>query len=170
MNTRTKGLAALALTTMLALTGCSSAGEAEPTATPTPTPTYATTAQVASVIAGYEQDWRDVYDRATACRVALVTNPEGIEAVTCSFTEQTAGLNAFLAARDIRALAVPPELDSLVASTLPVLDQMAATDFDSSCLVDGTFTDSEACTTFLGQRFAYYLQLDGELDKWGPYL
>jgi len=156
----------------LSLTGCASASSsADATPSPTFTKETATTAQVASVIAQYEDDWREVSDAAGGCRLDLVTNSEGLDALTCSYTEQTAGLNALLAAADLRDLEVPDEMQDLVFDILPILDRMSTPDFNSSCLVDDVIvTDSDACTTFLGQRFADYLALDSELDRWKPYL
>lgn len=158
----------LAAAISVSLAGCSGGMEAE--TTPTPTPTYATTAQVASVVAGYEQDWRDKIDDAAACRFAFVLQPTGLEAATCTFTEQTIGLTAQTASGELLALDVPPELTTLTADTMAVLDDIGARDFDAACIVGGTYTDSESCTSLLGERMSQYSQLETQLDKWSPYL
>lgn len=158
---------AVTMAAILLLSACSSAA---PEAEPTPTPTYATTAQVASVVAGYEQDWRDKIDDAADCRFAFVLQPTGLEAATCTFTEQTIGLTAQTASGELLALDVPPELTTLTADTMAVLDEIGARDFDAACIVDGLYADNEGCTSLLGQRMAQYSQLETQLDKWSPYL
>lgn len=176
----THAFAGAAAVLLLSMTGCASDSasttqaaanvEQTPTETPTPTPSYVTNEQVASVIGGYRADWQEIMDGAGDCRLAFVFEPSGLEATTCTFTEQTMGATAQLAMRDLEALDVPPELQPLVGTTTASLARIAEQDFATTCLVDGNYVDSDPCTAVLGARFAEYITLSEELGKWEPYL
>lgn len=171
MKIRTAAIAVLLA--VAALTGCSSSA---PEATPTPTQTSdpeATPEQVASVIAEYESDWREVIDGAFDCRFTwtMDDSPTGqLEGMTCFTTEKTIGITAQLVTRDWAAMDVPASMQGLVDDTTEVLGRISDVDLDSVCGTDSIPSSTQECNEALGNRNATYLQLESQLDKWGPYL
>lgn len=180
----------------LALTGCGaqaadettpvdqspapSSASPEPSPTPTPPaekepePTYATEAQVASVIGKYIDEWQKVIDEAGDCRFVMVLaeegSPEALERLSCYMREATMSMTAQTAARDIRALEVPPSMGGLVQDTLEALDKVAAADVDAHCMGSREAEESDACTQAIGSAYAAYTSLDRILGGWSPYL
>ena len=157
----------------LLLAGCSASPAAEPTRTPTPTPTpeYATENQVASVIAAYESDWREVIDGAGECRAGWVFDPGSLPGMSCWLREQTLTTTAELTIPDLGELEIPPSMVGLVASTTAVLQGIVDVGAKTVC-GDGVAepADTPECTEALGSLNNYYRMLEGELDSWGPYL
>lgn len=125
---------------------------------------------MASVIAEYADDWRDVIDTASDCRIAYVTGSDVATEYTCETREQTIGITAGLVLRDLRDLNVPNSMESLVADTDDVLTSISGTDLTSLCGDDGWQDAGPDCTAALGDRYAAYTRLDSQLAAWSPYL
>ncbi|MGH8894421.1 MAG: hypothetical protein ACRDWY_14120 [Actinomycetes bacterium] len=181
----TGNAAAVALFIGLSVSACSgSAAEDAPPSdstpaaaseTPSPTPSAATEAQVASVLAGYEKDWREVIDKAGECRFSLTMKDPGplaeAERLSCYTREVTAGMTAQTAIRDLDALTMPDSLTSLVSETEAALQAAADVDLESLCGPPmSEIKDSRKCDRALGTRMWAHQQLDTALDKWSPYL
>jgi hypothetical protein len=175
----------LILASVLLLLGCSAPAPATvappaasvPAATtpaPTPTPTTATPEQLASIITGHQDDWREVIDGAFDCRFLWVTGGEDAAddalATACYAREFTAVLTTGTAAKDLRALTPPDSMEQLVADTLEVLDSIHVVDLEGACgdAFDGP-KGSKRCTAAIGDLSMAYRQLDGVLDQWEPY-
>lgn len=159
---------------LIALAGCSSTAPAT-TQVPIPTPTIeaATTQQVASVLAGYEPEWREVVENATSCRVTwlLDDSPTGqLKGSSCFLKEKTLGITAQLVLRDWSNLAIPSSMQALVDETSQVLQQIADVDIAKECGDEFSPTDTEECSSALGARNTLYLALERSLNKWSPYL
>ncbi|MFA0850165.1 hypothetical protein ABRP24_009655 [Curtobacterium sp. WHRI 8282] len=155
------------------ITGCASQGHDEPTRTATPTATAASENEVASVVAEYAPDWRDVIDNASGCRLEFVMGSDVARSYVCETSEKTMGITAGLAARSLNELKIPEAMSSLVSETGSILEGIAADDLSVLCGDDGwngTDEDDKACTAALGNRFALYQQLDAKLSAWSPYL
>lgn len=152
----------------LALSACSSEAPADPS--PTTTVEVASEKQVASVIAEYADDWQEVIDTASQCRIVYVTGGDAASEYTCETREQTIGITAGLVLRDLRELNVPSSMESLVADTDDVLTSISQTDLTSLCGESGWKDAGPDCTAALGDRYAAYTQLDSQLSAWSPYL
>ena len=144
------------------------------TATATTTPA-ATENEVASVIAGYEQDWREVIDDAGECRVAWTmrdSDPaQKARRLTCYMRETAMGTTATLARRDLGNLAIPDSMSGLVKDTTKALRAVANVDLEAKC--GGPFEGpkgSKECARALGSRMWTYDSLETVLNKWSPYL
>lgn len=174
-TTYMSSLSAAVLLTAL-LTGCTSGGvpEPEPT-TAEPAVEYATENQVASVIAKYESDWREVIEGAGECRLGWTTASSddvqaSLEGFTCYTREKTMGATTQLAVDELDALDIPPSMDALVSSTSTTLKVLAGAELESSCGEDGSpDTSSDACTSTLGMLNTGYAVLEQDLDAWRPY-
>jgi hypothetical protein len=160
--------AAVALAALVVTTGCSSAQPAAPT--PTPTATYASENQVASVIAEYESDWRETIDSASSCRLGYVTGADPASDYVCKTREETIGITAQLATRDLRKLNVPKSMASLVDGTDDALSAISRNDVKLLCGDDGWGGDDTTCNSALASRYAAYQELEAKLDAWSPYL
>ncbi|MEA1264581.1 hypothetical protein MicroSTF_16170 [Microbacterium sp. STF-2] len=163
--------------TLLLLAGCSAGGDAKPESTVTPwvapTPEEATPEQVASVLAEYETDWRDVIDGAIDCRFTWTVDdtPTGqLQGTTCFTTEKTIGITSQLAVREWGEMEIPSSMQDLVASTSKVLGLISETDLAAVCGEDSEPNGTQECNDALGSRNFAYSMLEGELDKWKPYL
>lgn len=176
-----KRLLALTALSLLALSGCTSAPESEPAETeasapkPSPTPTVeaATPEQVASVLAAYETDWREVIDESGACRFTwtLDDTPTGkLEGMACYLTEQTIGNTASIVIRDWEKLVIPESMASLVSETEAVLQDIADIDLRAACGTDAIPSSSDECSSALGSRNIMYGLLESKLNAWKPYL
>jgi hypothetical protein len=179
------GVAVIVLLMCVLLTGCggdaqeasatdSTAAEAA-SETPSPSPTAATEAQVASVVAGYQKDWREIIKKAADCRWDYTMMDRGVLAeanrMTCYMQEVTAGTSAGNAIRDLDALTIPDSLTSLVSETETALQAVADVDLEAVCgPVLEEIKDTRKCSRALGTRYGAYQDLDEVLDKWGPYL
>lgn len=145
------------------------------TPTPTPAPEVATKEQFASIIAGEEAEWREVIDQASDCRFLWVMGPDGpadeANAMTCYLREVTIVMSTGTAAKEIRALEAPSDLEGLVDGTLVVLDAISDIDLEGACgePFDGP-EDSEECRETLGSLIWEYDGLEKVLDKWKPYV
>lgn len=152
----------------------SSPTPAATTTTPTPTETTATPQQLASVVAGYEADWRDTIDGAAECRVLWAMpsddNLEQMQAATCWAREQTIVLNAGNASRDLQELDAPGSMTDLYADTLVALDSIKAVDLNGACGTDTLPSMADECYSTLGDLYVKYSDLETILDQWGPYL
>lgn len=167
-----KTLIALASASVLTITGCTAASSV-----PEPSPSavaYATENQVASVIAGYEPDWREVIEDSANCRFLWVlggsTFAEEVEAMTCFIQEKTMGVTAQIVIRDLGKLEIPPSMAELVGDTNVQLQAIADIDLELLCGSEDVPSDAAECTEALGSRNFVYGVLDGTLDKWSPYL
>ena len=139
-----------------------------PTPTPTPTPT-ATVSQYASIIAEYEQDWREYENAIVDCAFASIgtTAMDKITRLTCSMTVQTVTITAKTAARNMRELPKPPaEVSSLVERTLRALDPLAVNDAVEVC----DDAESEACDAAITKANGNIRPVVSVLDAWKPYL
>ncbi|MCS6570343.1 hypothetical protein NYQ35_16170 [Curtobacterium flaccumfaciens pv. flaccumfaciens] len=163
-----KILAAVAVAlAALTVSACSGGAPANPS--PTPTVVVASEKQVASVVAEYAADWQEVIDTASECRLAYVMGGDAATEYTCKTREETIGITAGLALRDLRALNVPSSMESLVADTDDVLTSISGTDLTSLCGDDG-WKDAPDCSSALADRYAAYTRLDSQLAAWSPYL
>jgi hypothetical protein len=162
--------AVVALSIVGALAGCSGGAAAKDTPTPTPTPSVATEAEVASVIAKYEGDWKSTIENASSCRLQYTLDPTGLKSMACYIDEKTMGITTLTAAQALDALAVPDSMTSLVDDTTAILNKISGVDLAVACGDDTTPEDSDACTAAQGQLYPLYLQLGQELDAWAPYM
>lgn len=159
---------------LVAMSGCASAPAAVPT--PTPTPESATPEQVASIIAEYEADWREVVENATMCRLHWVMGETALdeaEGVVCYMREQTIVITAELVLRDLATVVVPDSMSELVDETTQALSAVAAVPLTAACGEEFEVPDldDEDCSEAAGDLlFAYDFLLDSVLEKWRPYL
>ncbi|KQO97504.1 hypothetical protein [Leifsonia sp. Leaf264] len=162
----------VAVAVLLLLAGCSASAVAESTPTPsaTPTPEFATENQVASVIAGYGPDWREMMDGAIGCRGEWTFNPGSIPGYTCWLAEQTMSVTAETAVRDLAELKIPPSMAGIVADTTGVLQGIVDVKVKTICGEGEAPIESDECNKALGSLNFYYVILDGKLDAWAPYL
>lgn len=165
-----------ALASALLLAGCSSA-PATPAASTTPTPSAATTQQFASIISGHEADWREVIDKAGACRFLWVESggspADKANAMSCYARETTIVMTAGTAAKDIRELTPSSEVQELVSDTLSALDAISEVDLEGVCgepFSDGSPSDSKKCSQTQGGLYQAYSRLKTVLDEWKPYI
>lgn len=173
----------MTLLAALALAGCgtdskpatTSASSTTAPAAPSPSPSFATENEVASVIAGYEKDWREVAEKAGPCRFKYVLKEDGplaqTERMTCYTNEVTAAISAKNAMRDLAQLDVPPSMTPLVEETNKALQLLVDADLESACgpamqEPNGT----KKCDTAMGAQMLGYDMVTNALDKWGPYL
>lgn len=166
----TRTAALLAIPLLLIFAGCASAA---PTHAVKAKPHYATEQQVASVIVEHEKDWRATADAAIHCRTLWVVGTSAADkanGVACYLDEQTIGLTAQIAHRDLGALSVPPSMGKLVASTDAILLEIAGTDIRADCGSGGEPSDTKACDSALGERNLEYAELTQRLDAWAPYM
>lgn len=170
---------------VVSLAGCGSGSESTSSrpststtsATPTsaPTPTLATPEEVAVVIAGNQDDWREVIDGAGECRIRWVMaqdDPvESAQRLACYTREVTAGLTAQTALRDLEHLNAPPSMTTLVETTTEALQQMADVDLEAVCgPAPSEPNGTKLCNEAMGQRMWGYNRLEKALDMWTPYL
>lgn len=163
---------------LLLLTGCGAGGsnaEPKPTVTPwvEPTPEEATPEQVASVLSEYETDWRDVIDSSYDCRFTWTLDDSAtgqLEGMTCYTTEKTIGITSQLVVRDWGAMEIPSSMQELVDDTSAVLGLISDTDLEAVCGTEPIPSTTQECNEALGSRNFAYSVLEGELDKWKPYL
>lgn len=161
------GLLAIAL-----LTGCSPVAPAT-TPSPTPTPETATPQQVASVLAQYQSDWREVVTGAGECRFTwtIDTSPTAkIKGMSCYLKEQTIGITSQLVMRDWKKLTIPSSMKTIVDNTSVILTGIAAIDLKTVCGTGTVPTEAPECNSALGSRYSLYSQLGRQLDAWSPYL
>ena len=117
---------------------------------------------LANIYREYESDLG--YDRATPT--------EQVEALTCRIDESTMSLTAETAARELRELIPPADMQVLYVETLSVLDEIAATNFAEACPDLDTILDesSEACNAAIPAMYRALRSLDTQLNAWTPYL
>lgn len=160
----------------MTLVGCSPASEPDPATTSTPSAVAAdeaTPEQVASVLAEYEPDWREVIDGAFDCRTTwtLDSSVTGqLEGMSCYLREQTMGMTAQIVLRDWSALEIPQEMQGLVDRTSESLQVIADNDIKAVCGEDSLPAATNECSEALGNRSMAYTLLEGKLDAWKPYL
>lgn len=136
--------------------------------------TEATPEQLASVIAGYAKDWREVINKAADCRwdwtVADDATAE-LRGMTCYMRETTISYTTETAAAELAELTPPSSMVSLVDETNAALAAVYDIDLEGVCgdPVVGP-NDAKKCSTTLGQRMWAYSQLENALDQWSPYL
>lgn len=136
---------------------------------------YATEAQVASVIAKYETDWRKVIEESGQCRLYWVEEDPSDEAslkgYSCFMREKTLGMTAQLAADDLDAKEVPPSMKDLVSETTMTLLVLASVNLEEVCGAgDASDLASEECSSALGLLNTGYSHLEQSLNAWSPYL
>jgi hypothetical protein len=135
----------------------------------------ATPEQVASVIAGAENDWREVIDEEFDCRFSWTMQQDDpadkANRMSCYMREVTVGITAQNAIEALARLKVPGSMTSLVNETTTALDSVAYLQLEAVCgdALDGP-QDTKACNGALGQRMSAYTTLKTVLDKWSPYL
>lgn len=134
----------------------------------------ATPEQMATVIAGYEKDWREVINKAADCRWDWTISDNAaaeLRGMTCYMTESTIGLTTETAAAELDALTPPGSMTALIDETDAALAAVYDIDLEGACgdPVIGP-NDSKKCSTTLGQRMWAYSQLETALDQWSPYL
>lgn len=179
MKFGTSAVAAVVLLSSM-LAGCASAAP-EPTAPPEPVEVeeveYATEPQVASVIAKYESDWREVIDGAGECRLNWVNAAadesdllSSLEGYSCFMREKTLGVTAQLAVRDLEELEIPPSMETLVSETKATLLTLSSFDLEAICGTEDAPADTPECQDALGTRNYGYGVLEDQLAAWGPYL
>ncbi|MGG5258804.1 hypothetical protein [Phycicoccus avicenniae] len=96
---------------------------------------------------------------------------EKAKRLTCYTNEVTAGLKAETALRDLTALDIPSSMQGLVSDTSAALQGVVDTDLESACgEAMSEPSDSKQCDDALGARFASYVALASELERWSPYL
>lgn len=161
----------VAVPAVLMLVGCS----AEAAPAPTADAVVATENQVASVIAEYEQPWREVADKSGECRIVWAIDSKedpvaNLNGASCYLAEQTASITAKLATDDLKAMNVPPSMESLVSKTIAALDPVAAADLESVCGADVWPVETDECNLALAQNFSSLNSLTTALDAWKPYL
>lgn len=136
----------------------------------------ATPQQLASIIAGEQEDWEAVIDEAGTCRLRYVRYDEddvlsSMEARLCYTEEVTMGITASNAARDLKELTPPTSMHDLVEETVEALEQIASVDLEEWC---GPPFDppamSDECAANMGSRYSAYQSFENTLAKWGPYL
>ena len=176
-------MAALIAVAALGVSACSSDGnepEAEVEETVAeetvaePEEETATTAQVASVIAQYEPDWREISENSLDC-YGLNTNPielaDGLNGLACQSDMRSMTLQAQIVLNELDGLVIPGELESLVAETIPELEEVAAYNdvFDEACS-DQSAPVNDDCATAI-RDFGYLAsQFERVLNKWQPYM
>jgi hypothetical protein len=141
----------------------------------TPESTEATPEQLASIVAGYETDWRDTIEGAGDCRltwtVGDATDPTtNMEGMACFLNEQTLTMTAETAGKDLRALTPPSSMQTLYDDTLTALDGIKSVPLEDDCGTDSWPSSDETCSTTLGELFTGMRSLETVLDQWGPYL
>jgi hypothetical protein len=125
------------------------------------------------VVAGYEPGWRDTIDEAGMCRFDWVAPADALaeaHGVSCWFQSQTFEIEAELAQRDFAELAVPTTMTPLVDDLTALLELVASNDALETCGDGSVPEESDACNEKLANQFMLMNVLDGELDKWSPYL
>lgn len=137
-------------------------------------PTEATPEQLASVIAGYEKDWRQVIKNAGDCRWdwTVADDPTAeIRGMTCYMRETTISYTTETAAAEMAELTPPSSMAALVDETNTALAAVYDIDLEGVCgdPVVGP-NDTKKCSTTLGERMWAYSQLETALDQWSPYL
>lgn len=157
-----------------ALSGCS---DASPSAAPSPTEAVAsneaTPEQVASVLAEYDTDWREVIDGAIDCRFTWTLDDTAtgqLEGMACYTREQTMGITSQLVVRDWGEMEIPASMTDLVADTVAMLGLISEVDLAAVCGAEAVPAATQECTDALGSRNFAYSALGGQLDKWKPYL
>lgn len=153
----------------------SAGGDETPSPTPTPTASAATEAQLASVIAGYQRDWREVIRNASDCRFDLAMQDSGGIAkaarLSCYTDEITIGLTAASALEELAAMSAPDSMTALVDETTAALQGVAGVDLETVCgPAMSEIRGDKKCRTALGTRMWAYDDLDTALDRWSPYL
>lgn len=137
-------------------------------------PAEATPEQLASVIAGYEKDWRQVINKAGDCRWDWTVSDDAtaeLRGMTCYMRETTISLTTETAAAQLAELTPPSSMTALVDDTTTALAAVYDIDLEGVCgdPVVGP-NDTKKCSTTLGERMWAYSQLEDALDQWGPYL
>lgn len=178
MNKRSRvGALAGSVVALGMLAGCGAAEPAAPTPTASTEPAAvveATPEQVASVLAEYEPEWREVIDAAGDCRFTWTiggdTPTSQLEGMSCYTREQTIGITAQLVPRDWAALEIPSSMQGLVDDTTEVLSLISDVDLAAVCGADSVPANTPECTAAIGSRNVSYGLLESQLDAWKPYL
>lgn len=174
----------LGIVGLFSLAGCGSGNEADvrtPAAeqtTPSVTVTEEQTAtpqELASVVAAYEQDWRDTVAGAGECRVEWVVADESdptslAKSLTCFTREKTIVLSTQIVARDLRELNPPASMQSIYDDTIATLDDVASSDLEGECGNGNAPADTSECSAVLGSLMHSYDELERILDSWAPYM
>ncbi len=137
--------------------------------------TEATENQVASVIAEYEQPWREVAEKSGDCRLVWVLDSQDdpvskLNGSTCYLRERTASTTAQLALSDLEALNVPASMEALVSKTRSALEPIANAELEEACGSEEWPIETEECSNALGANFSSFNALTKTLDAWKPYL
>ena len=165
-------IVALSIGSLLLLAGCATP-QPNTEVSPVPDTSEATTEQVASVLAAYEPDWREVIDKAGECRAIWSfgsTPADDLQGMSCYLREQTIGNTAQLVIRDWGELEVPSSMTDIVADTEAILQQVAEVDLTTICGADEAPAEEKTCNEALGSRNFLYSLLETQLDAWSPYL
>lgn len=177
MNKRSRvGALAASVAAVAMLVGCGATESAAPTPTATAEAeavAEATPEQVASVLAEYEPDWREVIDAAFDCRFTWTMDdtPTGqLEGMACYTREQTIGITAQLVPRDWAAMEIPASMQGLVDDTTEVLSLISGVDLAAICGADSVPASTPECNEAVGGRNVAYGLLESQLDAWAPYL
>jgi uncharacterized protein YceK len=164
------------LAVALLLAGCSSpADSTAESPTPTPTETYASENEVASVIAEYEEGWRETIDAAGRCRLLWALRDsleftDAMEAQTCWLQELTTASTAELALLDLNELDIPPSMEDVAMDTKQALSTIVGQEPRETCGEEAMPRATEFCTSIVGNLNAGYVVLSGKLDAWKPWL
>lgn len=170
---------ALVAITVFALAGCApataqTASNAEHDTTRVAEST-ATSAEIASVVAGYEAGWRETAAEQSACRMIwTLDSPDdpisGMKGATCYLQEQTSNTNAELALRELEGLTPPSELEALATRTEAALAGVVDVDLIAKCGEGNWPAADSACTAALGSNSFAFSILNGLLDEWAPFV
>jgi hypothetical protein len=129
---------------------------------------------MASIVAGSEADWRETIEGAGECRILWVLPSDDAadqaNAFSCYLREQTVVLSTGTAARDLRALMPPSDMQSTYDVTLSELDEISSVDLTGECGEDSVPADSDRCNQALGTLFAAYNSFESVLNRWKPYM
>ena len=84
--------------------------------------------------------------------------------------KQTIVLSTGTAARDLRELMPPDDMQSTYDETLSALDEISGVDLTGECGEDSVPADSDRCNQALGALFAAYNSFESVLERWKPYM
>lgn len=173
---RALSAAASVLAAALTLSGCASGAQpaaSTSSATPSAAVQAATEQQVASVLAEYGDDFREVTKGASNCRILWTVGAETFadkaNAMTCYVTAGTANLQASIVLKKWGELTIPDSMQDLVTQTSTPLQDLADIDFGSTCGTGDVPKDTKKCDLLLGRQYGDLQALDSQLDAWKPY-
>lgn len=130
-------------------------------------PSTASEAQVASIIAENEPQWRDVIANASDCRGSWFSGAAFSE---CWDDERQMGAEMKAAAAELRDVEPPESMRAIVDDTIAALDIIIGLDITPCGSQPLPDLDSEACVSALGSRkVAYDDVVTPALNSWAPY-